>query len=141
MRRSVPLVLMAVTLAGCAAGGAHGAAPARLELAPTHTSALQIGTGELVMARHARNTLVALEQLRPGYRRTLGSFSRFGEPPAPPTVYINGAYAGPIDVLETVPVDQVADLRMIRPMEAMERYGAHIGSGGVILVTLRKDVP
>jgi hypothetical protein len=141
MRRSVPLVLMAVTLAGCAAGGAHGAAPARLELAPTRTSALQIGTGELAMARHARNALVALEQLRPGYRQTLGSFTRWGEPAPPPTVFINDAYAGPIDVLEAVPVDQVADVRMIRPMEAMQRYGEHMGRGGVILVTQPRDVP
>jgi hypothetical protein len=139
MRRSVPLVLMVVALAGCAAGsGSRGAAPARLDLAAPR-SALQISDGELVAVHGAHNMLVALEQLRPGYRQSLGSFVRLGEAAAPaPIVYINGAYAGPIDVLQTMPVDQVAGIRLVRPMEAMQRYGSRLGGGGVILVTLRR---
>ena len=140
MCRSIPLALMAVALAGCATStGRPAAASARFGMV-AHGSGLTISDGELLTSRDATSTLRALERLRPAYLQTLGSFVRLGEvAPAPPVVFINGAYSGPIDVLQNLPVEHVVGIRLMRPMEAMQRYGSRLGSGGVILVTLRHD--
>ncbi|HEU4630474.1 MAG TPA: hypothetical protein VFS08_12060 [Gemmatimonadaceae bacterium] len=138
MCRSVPLVLVAAALAACATTSAvPDAAPARFET-PTPRSTYQITTGELQMARSAISTLSALERLRPGFRTTLGGRATLLERLPAPVVFINGAYAGPLEVLQTLPVDVVNDIRLLRPMDAVQRYGTHLGGGGVVLVTLRR---
>lgn len=139
MCRSVPLVLMAVALTACATTPARpGATVARLQL-DSHVSSVQVTNSELLRTRGASNALAALERLRPGFRNTLRGISVAGMPPAAPAVFINGVYAGPIDVLMSISVEEVGSIRLMRAMEASFAYGARIGNGGAILVTLRRD--
>ena len=56
-----------------------------------------------------------------------------------PSIYMNGRYVGPLDVLDLVQVIEVAEVRYFRPATAQMIYGAACAcNGGVIDVTTRR---
>ena len=56
-----------------------------------------------------------------------------------PSIYMNGRYAGALDVLDLVQVIEVAEVRYFRPATAQMIYGAACAcNGGVIDVTTRR---
>jgi hypothetical protein len=85
---------------------------------------------EFATTRDAGSALAALEVLRPGALRRMGG--------GPPSVVINGAYAGPLHVLGTLPVRDVAGVRLVRAAEAAIAYPAWFGRDGVVAVTLQR---
>jgi hypothetical protein len=128
---SRPLALLAalvVLTAACAsAGGPAG---------PAFVPAVAPVTGAQLDSLDAGSLLDALRRLRPDYLRTRGASLR--EPNGrPPSVFLNGAPHGDVGVLATIPTRLVAEVRLVRPPEARQRFGSE-HTGGIILVTTRR---
>lgn len=119
------------------AAGACGAARAPAAGVP-RGSLYELGLQELAMANDAPDVFVAIERLRPAFFRPRASSSamRGGRPQL--SVFINGAYSGPVDVLRTLPVAQVSRVRFVQPTQAMTTVGSQRVGDGVIMVTLKQ---
>jgi len=84
-------------------------------------------------------TLDGVRRLRPEFIRPTVVLN--GNEPAAvmPSVFLNGVYAGGLDVLETIPLDAVEEIRFLRPSRAYDRWGFSCRcSGGAIQVTTKR---
>ena len=78
----------------------------------------------------------AIRRLRPRWLRTRGRTStRDAEPGMP--VFIDNVRSGSTDRLESLPIDQVEQLRYLSPSDATTRWGTNM-SLGAIEVIMRK---
>lgn len=93
---------------------------------------------ELSLARGLVTAYDAVVRLRPGFLNPrdarMATVAGRGLLPA---VFVDGAYSGGVDVLRVFPASEVAEMRYVRPIEAMHRYGPDYRAG-VILVRLRR---
>ena len=92
-------------------------------------------------ARSVEGTTAAdvVARLRPEFLRPKPSRILLEQPVAP-TVFHNGAYAGGVDVLGTIPIAPILDIRYLTPVAARSHYGSYCKcEGGVILVRTRVD--
>jgi len=80
----------------------------------------------------------ALNQVRPEFLRGNVIPGTHGDL-APPSIYMNGRYAGTLDALQLVQVVEVSEVRYFRPTTARTMYGAGCAcGGGIIDVTTRR---
>jgi hypothetical protein len=94
-------------------------------------------SAELSAVPHLSNAYDAVARLRPAFltareRRTqTGSSRSVGL-----AVFVDGTFNGGIEVLRTIPSVAVSDVRLVRSLEAVHRYGQNYPAG-VILVRLK----
>jgi len=92
-------------------------------------------TSEELRALDVSNAYEAIERLRPMFLRTRGVTSATAEAPLP-VIYIDGIRAGSPDVMRTLPVVDVQEIRYVSAADATTRYGTgHMG--GVIEIRIR----
>jgi hypothetical protein len=103
--------------------------PATTHSDDAHSSPLRVLTADDLSAVSARTLYDAVAQLRP-------SFVRANVRGEPPTVFVNGFLAGPVEVLRQLAPDAVKEVRLLRGAEATARYG-NVHTGTIIDVTLR----
>lgn len=89
----------------------------------------------------AVSTIESLRQLRPEFFRPVRSaLDQLGATAINPVVYVDDVYNGALENLETVPKRVVREVRFLRPMQAVERWGPSCPcAAGVILVVTNKE--
>ena len=81
----------------------------------------------------------AVRQLRPSFLRSRG-VTRMGSGPVFPAVFLDGRFAGGIDVLSTIPIAPVLEIRYVSASEAKSQYGSFCAcDAGIIAVRTRVD--
>jgi hypothetical protein len=94
-------------------------------------------SAELSTVPHLSNAYDAVARLRPAFliardtRTPTRSSRRVG-----PAVFVDGTFNGGIEVLRTIPRLAISDVRLVRSLDAVHRYGQDYPAG-VILVRLR----
>ncbi|HZI41255.1 MAG TPA: hypothetical protein VFD67_06110 [Gemmatimonadaceae bacterium] len=78
----------------------------------------------------------ALQELRPTFLRSRDPVTPTHQEPTPIAVFINGGRTEGVDVLRTIRVNTVKEMRFYEPAEANTRFGTG-HNGGVIAVTLK----
>lgn len=77
----------------------------------------------------------ALRRLRPEFLQT--TIVKGGLPTAArPSLFVNGAQVDGLETLGTIDAAWIVDVRLVRPADAMRRYGADFANG-IILLTMR----
>jgi len=69
------------------------------------------------------------------YRRGVQSVRESVDPSAGILVYVDGARAGGVDELKSIPADQVQEIRWINARDATTRYGTDHGYGVIAVTT------
>jgi len=88
-------------------------------------------------ATNAATTIEAIEQLRPEFLLGHARPPSLGREEI--TVYLNDTFAGDISLLNTIPLMEIRDVTLLRPTEALIRFGVTCRCpGGVILVNTRR---
>jgi hypothetical protein len=89
----------------------------------------------------AHNVYDAIRQIRPEMLRTRdpGSVVYFNA--RRPAVAVNNSLVGGVEVLRTLPADQVARIEYVNPWLAARSYGAGFGSGLVLIETRADSEP
>jgi hypothetical protein len=78
----------------------------------------------------------AVRQLRPEFLRARG---RPSQTPSPPSVYVDGRYAGQTEVLELIPLQSVRAIQWVRAEAAKSMLGSYCScDSGVILLRTRE---
>lgn len=72
----------------------------------------------------------ALKDIRPGYLRSRTASDETG-----PVVYVDGVRMGTVDVLRTVPVSHVVEVRSVRASDATTRFGTDHAGGALLVMT------
>jgi hypothetical protein len=90
-----------------------------------------------IRAIQANTAADAVRQLRPEFLRSTPT-NAFSKAPALASVYLNGHYAGPLEVLSTIPVAAIVEIRYVTTSAAKSAFGSYCAcDGGVILVRTR----
>jgi hypothetical protein len=84
----------------------------------------------------AANTYDAIRHIRPELLRTRDSGSLLFFTERRPVVAVNDTLAGGVEVLQALPVDEVARIEYVSAWGAASRYGWRFGNG-IMLVTKR----
>ena len=116
--------------------GAGDAEPSRLTREPPRFGARSdlLTLAELIESR-ATSTGEAVRRLRPEFLRPTSTASSSGLVKLLAAVYVNDAYAGGPDVLSTIPLAAVQEIRFVTAAQAYDHWGSHCTcSGGVIHV-------
>ncbi len=130
IRVTAPLFLLLV-VAGCAAASGGSSEPRRNRNVLTETemsSLLQFTAWE------------AVQRLRPMWMRPGGVRNSANPSGQYPHVFVDGAPYGDMEVLQTLRVLHIKEMRYISSTDATIRYGGEYG-GGVILVTMQGTGP
>lgn len=96
-------------------------------------------SGFELRAGNAPSLLAAVRSMRYEFLRpTTVTMTDGGSISATPSVYLNGAYSGELDALETIPISVVEEVRYIRATQAREQWGPRCRCpAGVIYVRTR----
>lgn len=121
------LPLLAVVLLG-------GCAPARNAI-PGDYNAYIISEAELRNSS-TQTAYEAIVKLRPNFLNYQAQTSVSNPTPGRPVVFVNERFAGDLNLLNQLRVDQIESIKFFKPTDAMIRYGTD-RTGGVIAVTLR----
>ena len=119
-------------LAACAAASAGRRSPGQPVDYDTLTSK-ELAT--LVGA--PQNAYSAVEQLRPLYLATRPGVSALRGVAPRLHVFVNGSYAGDVEVLKMIPFASVESIRHVRATVAFTQYGEIHSGDGVLMVRLR----
>jgi hypothetical protein len=101
------------------------------------------GAHDMIVERELRrlqgtNAAAAVRELRPTFLRSSGTPIVPHTSRAGPVVFVNGHYAGELDVLEMIPLAPVVEIRRLRPMAAYSLFGSQCPcADGAILVRTR----
>ena len=97
-------------------------------------------TSDELLAAGVETTGDGVRRLRPQFIRPEPIPGNAAGLTATPSVYIDDQYAGSLDVLDRVPVDEVADIRFLRPSEARSWWGwsCPCGVGVIHIRTARR---
>ncbi len=130
IRRISMLGLALVLVGGCASGGGEAGA-----------TRLASGGRNLIVRSELEgtnftNVYDAVRRLRPRWLRTRGTTSTRGAAPGMP-VFIDNVRSGSTERLESLPIDQVEQVRYVSPSDATTRWGTNM-SLGAIEVIMRK---
>jgi hypothetical protein len=118
--RSAPfLALGLMLLAACASGGGAGGGESQDRYLITSQELIPYAT---------QNVYEAVSRLRRFWIQGSGGFT--------PRVFVNDVEVGGAPSLDQYRCDMVAEIRYVRPTDAMQQYGPDY-QGGVIKVTLR----
>ena len=131
IRVSIILALLLLVI-GCRTG-APGR-PINRDLS-TRSSWDVLGAAEIGLAK-VNDAHDAIMHLRPEYLRGRAA-PGFGPTGAAPVVYLNGVRQGETDILRTIPVGVVLEVRYLTPAEGSDQFGPY-HPGGVIAVRTRK---
>ena len=121
------VVLASASLAGCTLhhAGARGSYDR------------QLITQDEIAASRATNAFEVIRKLRGNFLSSRGETSFTGSSSRFPTVYVDEQNWGNIELLQTIPVEVIASIRLYRAWEATTRYG--VGNmAGVIAITTRQ---
>ncbi|CAN5786016.1 hypothetical protein BH23GEM10_BH23GEM10_07910 [soil metagenome] len=116
------VLLLLLTLAACATAG-----PARRASSSDVISRAEIETSR------ASNAYELVQQLRPQFLRSRGPSSMRDPRAGYPVVYINDVSHGSVDVLRTIRLEEIDEIRYISSSDATTRWGTG-HAGGVIQV-------
>lgn len=103
--------------------------------APQPVSRAFVSADDLAQFPGGWNALDALNRLRPEFLSPV-SAGFAGGPALTPTVLINGTHRGNLELLRTLRLAEVRDIRYYRSIDATTRFGTN-HTGAVIDVTLR----
>lgn len=121
MARSLLIPLCLAALAACAGSASQS------------RGSSDILTREEISASGATTAYEAVVQLRPAFLRARGARSMRDPTPLTPVVYVNDMRHGGIDVLMSIRVEEIDEIRYIGAADATTRWGTG-HSGGVIQV-------
>lgn len=100
------------------------------------SAATVLGDAELASVT-AQTAFDAIRQLRPEFLQASPVASGLAN--QAPSVYIGDSYLGGVSSLNEIPLSEIAEIRYLRPFDAVERLGAGCRcSGGVILIRWRR---
>ena len=140
------ICLCGATPIACATvrGGDTGQLVERLTTAPDARSTSRksdVVTASELETFPAASTIESLRRLRPEFFRPVRSaLDQHNTAGANPVVYVDDAYNGGLESLETVPKDAVREVRFLRPIQAVERWGPGCPCvAGVILVVTKRE--
>lgn len=119
MRPAPFLALGLMLLAACASGGGAGGGG---------SSDRYLITSQDLVPYATQNAYEAISRLRRFWLQGSGGYT--------PRVFVNGVEMGGAPSLDQYRADMVAEMRFVRPTEAMAQFGPDY-AGGVIQVTLR----
>jgi hypothetical protein len=142
---TVFIVLAAGAAAGCSRASSLSTV-SRAQNAPITSPTRTTSSSETllaaeILASNALSTPEAVRRLRPEFlRATVVWTPDAGSTRQYPSVYLNGVHAGGPDILETVPVGVIEEIRFVRAVEAKAWWGSLCPcSGGVISVRTKKE--
>ena len=109
--------------------------------APGMSRKAEVVTASELASSPAASTIESLRRLRAEFFRPVRSaLDQHSAAGANPVVYVDDAFNGGLESLETVPKDAVREVRFLRPMQAVERWGPSCPCvAGVILVVTKKE--
>jgi hypothetical protein len=119
------LLLLLLTLAGCAAGGAGTATRGNPNLL----------TRPQLEELNANNLYEGIRRLRPTWLSARGPTSLLGEQ-AQVVVYLNGARVGGVEVLRHTQITDVQSVEYLNAADATNRYGLSHGAGAILVRTI-----
>jgi hypothetical protein len=125
---------VAFTIASCLAGcsAALAGRPPLLPADPDILTRREL----LTIAGTTQNAYTAVERLRPLFLTTRpGSSIVRGTSPRV-YVFLNGNFAGDVDVLRTIPLASIESIRHIQGAAAFTQYGEIRAGDGILLVQL-----
>ncbi|MCI0432057.1 MAG: TonB-dependent receptor plug domain-containing protein [Gemmatimonadetes bacterium] len=96
-------------------------------------------TTEELQSINVSTAYEAIERLRPMFLRSRGVTSA-GSEASLPVIYIDGVRSGAPDVLRTIPLADIRQIRYISAPDATTRWGTG-HTGGVIEVQIRGSRP
>ena len=85
----------------------------------------------------ATNAYTALERTRPDFLRVRGQSSILLQP-RDIDVFLNGQYAGGIDVLRSLPSDFIAKVQLVQRSQGYVLYGEQLRGDHALFITLLK---
>ena len=94
-------------------------------------------TEDEITASHTENAYDAIHKLRGNFLSQRGLTSFYDTSSPMPTVYVDGQRYGEFSILQTIPAEVIATIRLYRAWEATTRYGMN-NMGGVIAITTRQ---
>lgn len=95
-----------------------------------------LGSGEIGSAR-VDNAYEAVMRLRPEFLRPRGAAAATDADGGAPVVYVDDVKQGGPEMLRTIPVAAIAEIRYLSAMAASDRFGP-LHPGGVIAVRTRR---
>jgi hypothetical protein len=127
MIRTLRLVLVSLTLAGCS------------HPAPSSGGTdVNLITQEELAGSEAPTAYDAVLKLRGNFLSDRGKTTILGNSPSKPMVYLDGIRYGDVQSLRTIATSTVAQIRLYRAWEAQQKFGTG-NMGGVIEVTTRQQ--
>ena len=120
-------ILVPFVLLGCATHNTHNGASFDSNLI----------TEDEIVASHTVTAYDAIHKLRANFLSQRGLTSFYNTSSPMPTVYLDGQRYGEVSILQSIPADVVATIRLYRAWEATTRYGMN-NMGGVIAITTRQ---
>ena len=134
MRARIAFVVALGLLPACSAATNQPPGPAPLRLAG---DANTITWYDLQYQSELESAYTAISQLRPSFFSTRPTFGGVSSP-SRLAVYLNGAYSGDVEVLQSLRVRDIESMKYLRASDAAGRYGTFNDTDGVLLVTLRR---
>ena len=125
MLRPLIRVVLLLALASCAKTGAPG---------PPRTSSLVL-TREEIGSTPVATAYDAVSRFRP---RFLQPHATGTSHQATPVVFVDGVRRGDIEVLRTIPVASLVEVRYLAPGDATTRFGLNIEGGVLDVTTVRR---
>ncbi len=86
----------------------------------------------------ANNAFEAIERLRPQWLRPRGPSSVTQPEGDWPLVYMDNVRAGDVNMLATIPVDDIGEMRFITGSDATTRWGTGVTGGVIEIISLRR---
>jgi hypothetical protein len=138
---ALALLTSACASSGAARGasGAAAAAPGATPSDRARSGANAITAGDLARVSDAPHALAAIERLRPLFLRPRAAMGTARGRQPVVSVFVNGSYAGGLEVLRLLLPGALASARFLQPTEAVTTLGPRYAADGVIMVQL-KDV-
>jgi hypothetical protein len=82
---------------------------------------------------NANNAFDAIERLRPQWLQPRGPSSVTQPEGDWPLIYMDNVRAGDVNILPTIPIDDIGQIRFVNPSDATTRWGTGV-TGGVIQI-------
>ena len=117
------LAIAALMATACASAGRSGSAD-RNRITGVQLTSAAVG-----------NAYEAILNLQPQWLESRGSRSITDMTPATAIVFLDGARAGGLEFLRSVPINTLAEIRFLPPGEASARYGMGLPRGVIDLIS------
>ena len=133
--RQIAIVLISISLAGCASSGTTNVENLALKSAP----ARNVLTAAEIVASHVSDVYQAITQLRPDFlRRRSSSLALVQSGSTVVPVYLDELPFGGVESLRHIPLERVRVIRYLTPFDADLRWGGSHPAGAILVTTLKK---